>query len=407
MPSDETDSLKKETHRPLRILMVAPQFRPIKGGYERAAERLSKSLAHAGHEVEVVTERRQWAWPRHEVSEGITIRRIPVINRKGVHVMSSILSFFIFLVTKGRRFDVFHVHQYGWPAAIASAVGLLFGKSVLLKLTNTGQHGIDAVLPRGFTGALSRSLHRKISCCIVTSSRAEEEAQSFGFPKERICRIPNPLETEVFRPASPERAMELRSAFDLEDEFVAICAARLNPEKNHAMLIRAWNLFSKNFEKAKLILLGDGPLADEIRNLADNADRPETIMVHGPTDDPLPWYQIADTYTLSSDAEGLSNSLMEALSSGLSVISTRVSGSEDIFGEVDVGEIIPIGDHEAMAEALLALARDPERRKQCGQIAREYAIQNYSVDAIAEKMESCYLNCLGGGPLSPSSSARD
>ena len=129
--------------------------------------------------------------------------------------------------------------------------------------------------------------------------------------------------------------------------------------------------------------------------------------VHGPTDDPLPWYQIADTYTLSSDAEGLSNSLMEALSSGLSVISTRVSGSEDIFGEVDVGEIIPIGDHEAMAEALLALARDPERRKQCGQIAREYAIQNYSVDAIAGKMESCYLNCLGGGPPSPSSSARD
>jgi len=374
--------------------MIAPQFRPITGGYERAAERLSTSLAAAGHEVEVVTEQRESDWPRLEVSQGITIHRIPVINRKGIHSLTSILSFSFFFLTHGRHFDVFHVHQYGWPAAVASAAGLLFGKCVFLKITNTGQQGIDAALPRGWVGAMMRRLHLMVSCCIVTSSRAAEEAQAFGFQQEKICQIPNPLETGIFRPALDEDVLNLRKESDLDGKFVAICAARLTAQKNHAMLIQAWNIFSAQFRNAELILLGGGPLEEDVRILAADSTRPETIRVNGQTEEPLRWYQVADVYALSSDVEGLSNSLMEALSSGIPVVSTRVSGSEDIFEEVDVGEMVPVGDHVAMAEALLALAENPERREQCGKRAREYAVRNYSVESIAERMEICYRSHL-------------
>lgn len=388
------DPLTRKTQSQLRILMISPQFRPITGGYERAAERLSASLAAAGHEVEVVTERREAEWPGLEVSQGFTIHRIPVINRRGVHSLTSILAFSLFLLRRGRHFDLFHVHQYGWPAAIASAAGLVFHKSVFLKLTNTGHQGIDAALPRGVIGSMMRRLHLKISCCIVTSTRAAQEAEDFGFARNRICQIPNPLETGTFRPATKDDAQELRKELGLDGKFVAVCAARLTAQKNHRMLIQAWNIVSTKIKNVQLILLGGGPLEDEIRALAANSENPETIRVHGSTDNPLRWYQAADVYALSSDVEGLSNSLMEALSSGLSIVSTRVSGSEDILEEVDVGEIVPIGDHLAMAEALISLAQDPERRRQCGERAREYAIQHYSVASIAKRMEACYRSHL-------------
>lgn len=386
---------QKET-RPLRILMVSPQFRPITGGYERAAERLSRGLAAAGHKVEVVTERRKLGWPRHEISKGVVIHRLPVLSYRGIHTFSSTWSLFFFLLIHGRRFDLLHIHQYGWSAAVASAMGLLFHKPVFLKLTNTGSFGLDAALPRGMIGSVLRWLHLNISCCIVTSARAADEAQAFGFSEEKICMIPNPLETEVFRPASDEKKSRLRNELGLEGKFVAICAARLSREKNHAMLIKAWNLFVDKVENAELILLGQGPLDEDVRRLTASSKRPDTIRVLGQTDHPLHWYQAADVYTLSSDVEGLSNSLMEALSAGLSVVSTHVSGSEDIFEAVDIGEMVPVDDHAAMAEALLTLEKNPHRRHDCGRRARKYATEHYSLDAITKQMEICYQHHGGG-----------
>jgi glycosyltransferase involved in cell wall biosynthesis len=377
--------------------MVSPQFRPITGGYERAAERLSRGLAAAGHKVEVVTERRKLGWPRYEISKDVVIHRIPVLSYRGIHTLSSVFSLFFFLLIHGRRFDLLHIHQYGWSAAVTSAMGLVFHKPVFLKLTNTGHFGLDAVLPHGMIGSVLRWLHLNIACCIVTSARAADEAQAFGFPVEKICTVPNPLETEVFRPASDEKKSNLRKELGLEAKFVAVCAARLSEEKNHAMLIKAWNLFADKVENAELILLGQGPLDEDVRRLTASSKRPNTIRVLGQTDDPLHWYQAADVYTLSSDVEGLSNSLMEALSSGLPVISTHVSGSEDIFEVADIGEMVPVGDQDAMAEALLSLEKNPHRRQDCGQRARNYAIENYSLDAITKRIESCYRHHGAGG----------
>ena len=375
---------------PLRVLMVAPQFRPLVGGYERAAERLSECLVASGHSVEVVTERRQLSWPRYEVSSGVVIRRIPSLFYRGVHTFTATLSLMIFLLVRGRRFDLFHVHQYGWAAAVTSAAGLILRRPVFLKLTNTGQHGLDATLSTGPIGFILRWLHRRVSCCVVTSQRALEEARAFGFSDERICLVPNPLETDRFQPIPEAQRSQLRQKLDLNSRFTAVCAARLTRQKNHAMLIRAWSLFASGKKDVQLIVLGDGPLQDEVQKLASSSAGSASIRILGPVTDPLQWYQAADVYVLSSDVEGLSNSLLEALSTGLPVISTRVSGSEDIFGVADVGELVEVDDHEAMARALLALKEDPERRTRCGLEARQYAVEHHSLDTIADGMERCY-----------------
>jgi glycosyltransferase involved in cell wall biosynthesis len=110
----------------------------------------------------------------------------------------------------------------------------------------------------------------------------------------------------------------------------------------------------------------------------------------GEQSDVMSWYQVADVFVLSSHYEGLSNSLLEAMSCGLPVASTRVSGSEDIFADVDVGEIVVPGDAQAMALSLSRLLADPARRTECGIRARTYAKEKYSISSVAKNTSALY-----------------
>ena len=78
---------------PVRVLMISPQFRPLVGGYERAAERLSVALAEAGMRVVVIAERRDRAWPAVECIDGYEVRRLSCSYRRHLHVVTSLLSF--------------------------------------------------------------------------------------------------------------------------------------------------------------------------------------------------------------------------------------------------------------------------------------------------------------------------
>src|ERR1041384_7013195 len=98
---------------PFRILMISPQFRPIVGGYERAAERVSAALAEAGLSVVVITERRDHTWPATECIDGYDVRRLFCLYRRHLHVITSLFSFARFLLFHGRDFDIWHVHNYG------------------------------------------------------------------------------------------------------------------------------------------------------------------------------------------------------------------------------------------------------------------------------------------------------
>ena len=104
-------SSEGQRENPLDVLMIAPQFRPIIGGYERAAERLAIGLVKEGHHVDVVTERRDSAWPVLETLSGVRVRRLWCLPRRGLHVLTALGSLAWFLLREGRSYHVWHVHQ--------------------------------------------------------------------------------------------------------------------------------------------------------------------------------------------------------------------------------------------------------------------------------------------------------
>ncbi len=372
---------------PLRILMICPQFRPLLGGYERAAERLSLALAAAGHRVVVVTERRDPAWSSQEWMGDVLIRRLRSVPQRGWHVPSALFSLVVFLLLNARRFDVIHAHQYGWTAAAAIGLGHLFQRPVVLKLTATGPSGILEAVAQSRLSILSAALHRRVDACIATSERGEREAGSLGIPEDRIHLIPNGLDTDRFRPASLTEKVALRARLGLGEGVVALYVGRLSSEKNPLLLLQAWAECFARHANCELVVLGDGPQLTLVREVARGA---RNVHVRGRVDDPLPWYQAADIYVLPSDFEGLSNSLVEALSCGLPVVSTCVSGSEDVFREADVGELVPVGDSKELSRALERMLADPGRRAACSKRAREVALRRFSIVSVRAGIESIY-----------------
>ena len=373
--------------RRLRVLMVCPQFRPLIGGYERAAERLSSALAERGHEVTVVTERRNAAWPPKEQDGGVLIRRLRVANRPGFHVITSVVALAAFLLVRGRSVDVFHVHQDGWAGAVAIAFGRLYRRPVVLKLTSTGEGSILVVLKRAGFGGLLAGLHRTVDACLASSNRVESEAHRFGIPKERIHRIPNGIDTDRLRPLENTDRKAVRARLGLAEEVTALFVGRLSGVKNPIGLLDAWTEMGPP-AGAVLVFVGDGPDRTELEARGDRCG--DSVKRIGFVSDPLPWFQAADLFVLPSIREGLSNSLLEALACGLPVVSTPVAGSEDIFAAADVGILVAGPDATSLARGLDALLSDPDRRARCGAEARRLAVERFSLDRVAGDVESLY-----------------
>lgn len=183
----------------------------------------------------------------------------------------------------------------------------------------------------------------------VVVCQTPDAAKSFPFViQKRSVVIPNPLECEEM-PYEGER----------EKRIVAV--GRLNTQKNHKLLMRAFASFVKKHGDYRLELYGQGELKNELRALAAELNIEKNVIFQGFCDRVLARIRTAAMYVLSSDYEGISNSMLEAMALGLPVIATDcpVGGSRMYIRDGVNGFLVPVGDVAALAQAMERLADDP------------------------------------------------
>jgi len=376
---------------PIRVLMISPQFRPLVGGYEQAAERLCAALVEVGLRVVVITERRDPAWPSSERISGFEVRRLSCWYRPRLHTITSLASFTFFLLRHGREFDVWHVHQYGFHAALAVALGKAVRRPVVLKLTNSGPMGIAVTLGSGIVGGILGFLHRRVSACLAVTEETRVEAIDFGIPAERIYLIPNGVDGRRFQPASPDDRSTARRALALDCKTLVLFVGRLSPEKNVLGLLDAWAALDASVrEGALLAVVGDGPDANRVCARVQASKVAGSVHLAGQRNDVATWYRAADFYVISSINEGLSNTMIEALASGLPVISTRVSGSSILVESPAAGLLVDVGDAQGLADAMRWLLSDEPTRMRLGANARLTFEACFSLKTLSERMILLY-----------------
>lgn len=376
----------------MKILMISPQFRPIVGGYERSAERLSIGLAENGHSVTVTAERRDRSWAPDENVQGVAVRRLWCIHRPRLHMITSLMSLGAFLVWRGRRFDLWHVHQYGLHAALCVAVGKLLGKPVVLKLTNSGDESVSKAVARTRGAPIVAASLRRVDAVVALTLETAHEAVDFGIRRERVHTLGNGVDPISFRPRDRSERHQLRNGLGLTAcSGVVVCVGRLVGVKNPTAVLDAWARIVEGLPGAwKLVYVGDGPLGPLLREKVRAAGLEESVLVVGQQANISEWMGASDVYVSASNHEGLSNTMLEAMSCGLAVVVTRVSGTQEVVEDPGAGVAVDIGDVEALARAIAALVGDDSLRGRLGRKARAVIEERYSIQAVVKRHEVLY-----------------
>ena len=385
-----------EPSRLPRICYVLSHFHPNASGAERQALAQGRELVRRGHAVRVVT-RAIPGQPRDDSVGGVQIHRwvrtVPVGPAFGV-------SFVVGVLRALRRlrpeYDLIHTHQGLWEAIATGTgqrFGLLRGAPTLIQPASSGYYGEAEELARtrGFD-RLRRLILRNTEFAAIS---ADIEAQwlALGVPWARMSRMSSGVDADHFRPGPPAPAVE--ATLPPRTGPRVVFTGRLHPQKNLEMLLRAWPAVVASTE-ATLILVGDGPERDRLGDLARALGIADRVHLAGPVADPSDHLRAADAFVLPSVAEGMSNSLLEAMSTGLACLASAIGGNTDLLGgDPPAGVLVEPSTPAAWATATIDLLTSPIRRAMLGQAARGRVETTYSLTAVVARYQALYVSLLG------------
>jgi glycosyltransferase involved in cell wall biosynthesis len=375
----------------MKILMISPQFFPLIGGAEKAAFRLSKELASHNHFVQIVTERCERSWPSEEIISGVRVRRLPRFFDNYLGALLFKISLTYFLLVSGRRFDVWHVHQIGITACLTIILGKLLRRPVVYKLTGTGSIGIERQIRRLPFSSLCRFISKYANAYICPSLQTIEEASAFGLTTSRLFLIPNGVDCEEYQPVTADQRAAIQKEYGLFHKSVVLFVGRLSLQKNLQGLIEAWSKLNEvHHQEWTLILVGDGPEKVTLENLIQKHQLHSSVRLIGHQDDACRWYQIADIFILPSLAEGLSNSLLEAMSTAVPVIVTNVSGVEETVERAKCGLIASSDQPQELSHCLQCMFDAKSNLQTVGLRGRELVLKEFSLRQITHQYIMLY-----------------
>lgn len=182
---------------------------------------------------------------------------------------------------------------------------------------------------------------------------------------------------------------KLGIALKIRKKHKIVTVARLHHSKNLPMLISAFYKLhlQKEFEHYKLVIYGEGPERNSLNQLIISLNLEEYVELPGKVSNILESISDAELFVLSSNFEGMPNALMEAIAVGLPVISTRVSGAEEIITDNDNGYIINVNDEISLIQRMQIILSNSELQKIMGEKSVKHALL-YNFDSIAEKWRS-------------------
>jgi glycosyltransferase involved in cell wall biosynthesis len=354
----------------LRIAMVTETYPPEVNGVARTVGLMVEGLLAKGHFVQLVRPRQNG----HDAAasagnfEEVLKRGIPIPRytqlKFGAPAKGALLREW-----SAKRPDIVHIATegpLGWSAlAAARKLGLPVATDFHTNFHAYSRHYGFAWLARGVTAYL-RGFHNRADCTLVPTAELAEELGRSGYRGLRVVgRGVNPA---VFSPE--RRSRELRASWGADDATpVALCVSRFAPEKNFGLVIRAYEAMRQVRPDARLVLVGDGPMADELRRknlgylIAGRLVNGE-LSAH---------YASADIFLFPSTSETFGNVTLEAMASGLGIVAYRYAAARQHL-EHGLSALLPAPDDERafIADAQL-MASEPQLARRLGTAARAAA----------------------------------
>jgi glycosyltransferase involved in cell wall biosynthesis len=276
-----------------------------------------------------------------------------------------------------------------WPLTVlavvaakisASSTKVIVSEHIALSKTPEVASPLGRVLYAVTSGICYRMAQKVVA---VSDGISAEIIRFAGLPQSKITVIPNPAYVDV-----PEHILKDKILY-IHDKAQLLAVGTLKPQKGYSTLLRAIKIASSK-EKLNLSIVGDGPDRVYIQDLINKYNLNDVVTMHGSQDYCHEFYMKSDIFILSSEYEGFGNVIVEALSYGLYVISTRCPhGPSEILRDGIYGSLVDVGDVDGLAESIVLAIRNKARVSG----AIEHA-KIYSPVRIASYYESVFLGTM-------------
>jgi sugar transferase (PEP-CTERM/EpsH1 system associated) len=307
---------------------------------------------------------------------------VPVFELRRRDGNDPVLVWRLYRLFRRERPDIVHTHAWGtlvegWMAARLAGVPIVVH----------GEHGTLQAEPRQI--AVQRRIWGRVDHVLSVSSRLAEKLSAVtGFPLARIEVIRNGVDLSRF--GSTDRAAARAALGIAADAFVVGTAGRLVPVKDHATLLEALARMAGEGRSFLAVIAGDGPLRAELATKAAALGIADRVRLLGHQPDIERVFAALDVFVLSSVSEGLSNTILEAMASGVAVVATRVGGADELVVDGETGVLVPSQAPDAMARAISALGDDEGLRQRMAAAGRRRATEEFGIARMVENYAAFY-----------------
>ena len=402
-----------------RLVLVTRRFWPLVGGAERQMASLATELKRLGCDVTILTAHWESRWPSEISHHGVRVVRLPNPAVRGWGTMRYMLAIGRWLRDHRGQFDLVYVSTLRHDAYAALCVrDLDVAVPVVLRAEGVRQMGDCHWQDEAHFGHRIAKRCQKADAIVAPSPSVEEELLAAGYTN--VTLIDNGVAISETVCTEEQRAvarMDLaRANPDLtvaDSAPVAVFTGRLHEAKGLDALLAAWPMVIAKRPRARLWLVGEGPLHPKLAAEIERRNLRRRVMLAGTFDDVEQFLRAADLFVLPAREEGTSLALLEAMAAGLPVVTTENRGNRHVIegeglaekGAVEKsvvekgptsevadgprsesrGPLVPYGEAEPLAQAILQVFNEPEIARQWGAAGRRRVGEAFSIAKMAER----------------------
>lgn len=298
-----------------------------------------------------------------------------------------------------RRVDILHAHL-PYSGVVGRVAARLAGTPAVIYTEHNVQQRYH-LLTRLINQATLRL------CDVTVAVSAEVRASLLRSPlvgRRTVLTILNGVDVEGLRRAAA--ADGVREEFGILPDRLVVCVVNVfRPQKRLDLWVRAARLIADAEPRATFLVVGDGPIRPQVRDLAGRLGLDGRIAFPGLRHDAARLMAVFDVFMLSSVYEGLPVAVLEAMALGRPVVATRVGGLPGVIQDGRHGFLVPPGDPGALAERVVELLRRPELRQAFGEASAARVRQHFSIERMVRETEHLYVRLLEGSPVDAGSGA--
>lgn len=376
----------------MNIVMVTERYLPIWGGAENQLSQLCPHILARGTKVTVLTRRWQKNLARKDFDGNTPVVRVGIPGNNRFATAVFILHLIAYIIWNRKHIDILHSHGAVKMGALCS---VLSRYSNIKNITKIATAGHVKPLTESFIGRLLLKYFKYSDAIIAMTEEITNELLAIGVNKHQIVNITNGVNCNRFVCASSQDRQNWKMEREISPSTITVLfSGRLVKRKGLDILLSSWADISSINPCVHLFILGSGTtqpdsVEEEMKKLVVQ-EGIENVTFFGESKNPEHYLGNVDIFVFPSRIEGFPNALMEAMASGLAIVSSDIGGVKPLIKHKETGLLFESENREDLTRQIVRLLESSEKRSELGYKARKLMKKEYSFETISSDYMALY-----------------